>query len=452
MTSDYAPTPVEDFLDPDDPTLFPRLTPEQIEYLAEIGTQSSFARGDLVFEHGQRETPLYVVLSGAIDIIDQAPEGDRYFTQCREGTFAADISMFTGEPTLAAGFAAEPTSLLALPPEDVRRVVATAAELGDLLLRTMVTRREWLQGRGLGQQRLIGSRWSGEAFAVRELLERNLVPFTWHDLATDEESRVLLDGLGIGDADCPVLVRSDSVIRRATVTSVADELALTSAGRRPELRRRRPRRWPGGAGRRRLRRIRGSQHAGGRTLRPGRSGGYERSHRELPRLSHRPHRRGAQPASDAPGAQVRRRHLERPRGVSGVRAGRRGPARDPACRRSARAGPIGGPGVGCGLSPAAGRECRSIRGPRPVLRGDPHRGPAMLDGGRRRRRRRKLGRPGGGQARRPRRPGPRRRPATARVGDVAATWSIRSRPSRTFASGPGPRSGRSRATRSSRRS
>ena len=97
--------------------------------------------------------------------------------------------MFTGEPTLAAGFGAEPTSLVALPPEDVRRVVATAAELGDLLLRTMVTRREWLQGRGWGQQRLIGSRWSGEAFAVREL-ERNLVPFTWHDLATDEESRV----------------------------------------------------------------------------------------------------------------------------------------------------------------------------------------------------------------------------------------------------------------------
>jgi thioredoxin reductase (NADPH) len=90
----------------------------------------------------------------------------------------------------------------------------------------MVVRREWLQGRGLGQQRLIGSRWSGEAFTVRELLERNLVPFTWHDLATDEESRVLLDGLGIGDADCPVLVRSDSVIRRATVSSVADELGL----------------------------------------------------------------------------------------------------------------------------------------------------------------------------------------------------------------------------------
>jgi thioredoxin reductase (NADPH) len=226
MASDYAPIPVEDFLDPDDPTLFPRLTSEQIDYLAKIGTQMSFARGELVFEHGQRETPLYVVQSGAVDIIDQAPEGDRYFTQCQRGTFIADLSMFTGEPTLAAGFAAEPTSLVALPPEDVRRVVATTTELGDLLLRTMVTRREWLQGRGLGQQRLIGARWSSEAFAVRDLLERNLVPFTWHDLADDEESRALLDGLGVGDADCPVLIRSDSVIRQATVTSVADQLGL----------------------------------------------------------------------------------------------------------------------------------------------------------------------------------------------------------------------------------
>jgi thioredoxin reductase (NADPH) len=227
MTDDYSPTPVENFLDPDDPAMFPRLTPEQVEYLAQIGTQLTFARGEEVFAHGQRETPLYIVQGGAVDIIDHAPEGDRYFTQCQVGTFIGDLSMFTGEPTLAAGYAAGPTSLVALPPQDVRRVVATApADLGDLLLRTMIARRDFLIGRSLGQQKLIGTRWSSEAFAVRELLERNLVPFTWHDLATDEESRVLLEGLGMGEDDCPVLVRSDEVIRQATVTSVADELGL----------------------------------------------------------------------------------------------------------------------------------------------------------------------------------------------------------------------------------
>ena len=227
MEADYAPTPVEDFLDPDDPAMFPRLTAEQVDYLAGIGTQQTYARGDEVFAHGQRETPLFIVQSGAVDIIDHAPEGDRYFTQCQERTFIGDLSMFTGEPTLAAGYAAGPTSLIALPPEDVRRVVATApADLGDLLLRIMVARRDWLMGRGLGQQKLIGSRWSGEAFAVRELLDRNLVPFTWHDLERDEEGQTLLEGFGIGEEECPVLIRSDDVIRRATVISVADELGL----------------------------------------------------------------------------------------------------------------------------------------------------------------------------------------------------------------------------------
>jgi thioredoxin reductase (NADPH) len=227
MTDDYSPTPVEDFLDPDDPAMFPRLTSEQVEYLAGIGAQRTYARGEEVFGHGQREAPLFIVESGAVDVIDHAPAGDRYFTQCQEATFIGDLSMFTGEPTLAAGYAAGPTSLIALPPEDVRRVVATApSDLGDLLLRTMVARRDWLIGRGLGQQKLIGSRWSGEAFQVRELLERNLVPFTWHDLATDEEGRVLLEGFRIDEAECPVLIRSDEVIRRATVTQVADELGL----------------------------------------------------------------------------------------------------------------------------------------------------------------------------------------------------------------------------------
>ena len=53
-----------------------------------------------------------VVLSGAIDVIDRQPEGDRYFTQCQPGTFAADTSMFTGEPTIARGVAAEETTVL----------------------------------------------------------------------------------------------------------------------------------------------------------------------------------------------------------------------------------------------------------------------------------------------------------------------------------------------------
>ena len=214
------------FLDPDHPTLFPRLTAAQIEQLAENAETLSLSPGEILFDQGQRDTPFFVILSGAVDVIDRHPEGDRYFAQCHPGTFAADISMFTGEPTIAEGVVAEPSSILAVPPDALRTLVASSTELGDLLLRTMIARREWLRGEGLGNELLIGKRSSGDAFAIRELLERNLIPFTWHDLDTDEESRALLERLGIGTEESPVLVRTHSVLRSPTVTEVADELGL----------------------------------------------------------------------------------------------------------------------------------------------------------------------------------------------------------------------------------
>lgn len=227
MMSQYtSPTPVSGFLDPGDATLFPRLTAAQIAQMEDRAETVSFSPGEILFEQGEREASFFVVLSGAVDIIDRQPDGDHYFTQCQAGTFIGDISMFTGEPTLARGVVAEESSLLVLSPDALRKLVAGAAELGDLLLRTMVVRREWLKGQGYGFERLIGRRSSGDAFAIRELLERNLVPFSWHDIDSDEESKALLDRLGIGADECPVLVRTHNVMRCPTVTQVADELGL----------------------------------------------------------------------------------------------------------------------------------------------------------------------------------------------------------------------------------
>ena len=150
MSRYTPPTPVSGFLDPDDAILFPRLTAAQIEQLAEHAETVSFSPGEILFEQGQRDTPFFVILSGAVDIIDRQLDGDHYFTQCQAGTFAADISMFTGEPTLARGVVAEESSVLVMAPDALRRLVAGAAELGDLLLRTMVVRREWLKAQGYG--------------------------------------------------------------------------------------------------------------------------------------------------------------------------------------------------------------------------------------------------------------------------------------------------------------
>ena len=49
MSQYTSPTPVPGFLDPDDPTLFPRLTPAQIAQLGERGDTLSFSPGEVLF-------------------------------------------------------------------------------------------------------------------------------------------------------------------------------------------------------------------------------------------------------------------------------------------------------------------------------------------------------------------------------------------------------------------
>ena len=78
VVSGYTPpTPVEAFLDPDDPVLFPHLTADQIEELAKHGETLSMSPGEVVFEQAQRDTPSSS--SGAIDVIDRQPDGDHYY-------------------------------------------------------------------------------------------------------------------------------------------------------------------------------------------------------------------------------------------------------------------------------------------------------------------------------------------------------------------------------------
>ena len=97
------------FADLGDPVLFPRLSEAKIERLAERGERRVYEKDELLFEQGQRDAPFFVIENGTVDIIDRRPNEELWFARMDGGTFIGDVSMFTGEPTIAAGVAVEPT-------------------------------------------------------------------------------------------------------------------------------------------------------------------------------------------------------------------------------------------------------------------------------------------------------------------------------------------------------
>jgi thioredoxin reductase (NADPH) len=216
----------ERFPDLGDEILFPRLSDAKLAWLAGRGERRSFQIGDVLYEHAVRDAPFYVIERGLVELIDRKPGKDVVVAQADSHTFIGDIAAFTGEPTISACVAVEPTDVIAFDRAGLRDMVARWPELGEHIFRTLLARRDWHVAEGHGVMRLIAPRGSRRSFEVRDLLERNLLPVRWYDVDTDEESAELLEWLDIPRSETPVLVHATHVLRNPSAAQVARSLGL----------------------------------------------------------------------------------------------------------------------------------------------------------------------------------------------------------------------------------
>ncbi|HMJ36248.1 MAG TPA: FAD-dependent oxidoreductase [Baekduia sp.] len=216
----------ERFPDLDDEVLFPRLSDSKLAWLAERGERRTFQPGEVLYEHAVRDAPFYAIERGRVELVDRKPGKDVYVAEADSRTFIGDIAAFTGEPTISACVAIEPTDVIVFDQHGLRDMVARWPELGEHIFRTLLARRAWHEAEGQGVMRLIAARGSRRAFEVRDLLERNLLPVRWYDVDTDEESAELLEWLDIPRSETPVLVHATNVMRNPSAAQVARSLGL----------------------------------------------------------------------------------------------------------------------------------------------------------------------------------------------------------------------------------
>ena len=217
----------ENFPDLADELLYPRLSGAKLAWLRERGGErKSFEPGEVLYEHAVRDAPFFVIERGLVEFVDRKPGKDVHIAQADAGTFIGDIAIFTGEPTISACVAVEPTDVVMFDRGALRDMMARWPELGEHIFRTLLARRAWHEAEGHGVMRLIAPRGSRRAFEVRDLLERNLLPVRWYDVDTDEESADLLEWLQIPREETPVLVHATNVMRNPSAAQVARALGL----------------------------------------------------------------------------------------------------------------------------------------------------------------------------------------------------------------------------------
>ena len=350
--------------------MFPVFDAPQMETAKRFagGPARTFAPGEIIFNVGERQASVWLVLRGEIDIIRRdGLNAEAEIARMGVGQFTGEMSELSGRGTLASGRAG-PEGCTALPFDaaHIRALIIGSAELGEILMRAFILRRVGLlQADGAGSV-LIGIPGTADLGRLQNFLSRNGYPCTVLDAPPRVKAVRWWNASAFSPTSCRCWSVPNGTVRSGRPTP---KPACVSASRRCSIR---PScmTWPWSA--RGLPALRRPSTPRRKDCRcwcsisapsAGRRGlGADR---ELSRLSDRYFRRGAGRACVQSGAEVRRRGRNPARGGvprlrrAGAAAARAAAARTD--RRQQHSCPHGGRRVGRALPAAEHSECHRFR-------------------------------------------------------------------------------------------
>ena len=188
---------------------FPVLQPRDITALSTRGTPRDVRAGEVLFAEGDRDIGFFVVLDGAIEIVEHSRGSPHQVVIHQPGEFTGDVDTLSGRAALVEGRALRDRRVVQLHAGELRRAVEELPELGETLLKAFLARRRLLLEDGFEGVRIIGSRFSPEAHRLRDFASRNGIPYRFMDLETDAQAEALLRQFNVPASATPIVMDSD---------------------------------------------------------------------------------------------------------------------------------------------------------------------------------------------------------------------------------------------------
>jgi thioredoxin reductase (NADPH) len=210
--------------------LFPVLDQAQIETAKRFasGPAQDFAPGEIVFDVGERNTPIWLVLKGSIEVMRRdGLKRESAITSLKFGQFSGEVSQLAGQGALAQGHAGE-EGLRAIPFDaaHVRALLIGSAEIGEIMMRAFILRRVGLiEDGGVGSV-LVGNPGAGDVVRLEGFLRRNGYPYTLLD-AAKEDGREVVERVGVLADELPLMIcPNGTVLRRPSDAQAAACLGI----------------------------------------------------------------------------------------------------------------------------------------------------------------------------------------------------------------------------------
>jgi thioredoxin reductase (NADPH) len=204
---------------------FPILDSEELEAACQCGRVLDVKGGDVLFKTGDSPLDCFVVVSGAIAILDRSRGIERELAVHRPGSFTGDIGMLAGRPALADARAVGDSKVVRLDTGQIRCLWLIKPSVGEKWVPALIVRRRLLLERGHEGFHVLGQNDDPATLAACEFLYRNGVPHLRRD-ASGDEGREELNRLFPGGAPgLPIIARNSAPL--ASAPSLADLGELT---------------------------------------------------------------------------------------------------------------------------------------------------------------------------------------------------------------------------------
>jgi thioredoxin reductase (NADPH) len=215
--------------------LFPVLDAAQIETAKRFasGPPRDFTPGEIMFDVGERNAPVWLVLKGSIEVMRRdGLSREASITTHGVGQFSGEVSQLAGQGSLALGRAGQ-DGCTALPFDaaHVRALMIGSAEIGEIMMRAFILRRVGLIEEGGIGSVLVGNPGTADMVRLEGFLRRNGYPYTVLDAANSDDGRAVLERFGVLADELPLMIcPNGTVLKRPSDVEAAGCLGIT-----PEL-------------------------------------------------------------------------------------------------------------------------------------------------------------------------------------------------------------------------
>jgi thioredoxin reductase (NADPH) len=141
--------------------------------------------------------------------------------------FLGELNLVTGQTAVVTARVRTSGVVIRIAPDQFRALMAEDAELSDLILRSLLARREEMRhGVGALALEILGSGLSAATHELRTWAARQQLPYTWIDF-DEPAGQALARAAAVETVDLPAVITATGVIRNATAAVVSDHLGLT---------------------------------------------------------------------------------------------------------------------------------------------------------------------------------------------------------------------------------